>query len=128
MDLKQLNNDKYSILIGSINFKSKIKIEELGNILSEELFSGLKFEGFNESIYEEIPAVYIKKPILNSKIILSGTNGFDEDNWYQLLIEPWELPNDYLTIKKNNINNYLLDLFKKKFKNYDFKIIYDEEQ
>ncbi|WP_430509872.1 hypothetical protein [Gottfriedia solisilvae] len=61
-------------------FKSQLEILELGRLLSKELFGGLNFGGLDEYIHEEIPAIYIKSPILGFQVILDG----DQDEHYCL--------------------------------------------
>lgn len=106
-------------LIGSVEFQSELSIFDVSNLISEKVFSGLKFEGFEESIYEEIPALYIKSPILGTKIVLSGTKGFSNDDSYLLDLIPVD-ENYYLTSDSIDIKIYLEDLFQN---NFDFKII-----
>lgn len=111
--------DEITFLGGSIAFQSEKKLEEVGKEISNKLFGGVPFQGINENIYEEVPAIYIKTPMIGLEIILSGYSGFDEDKWFVLDIAPHQsAPEDC----KLNIKNYKLEsLFKLLLK--DIKII-----
>ncbi|WP_134000212.1 hypothetical protein [Dinghuibacter silviterrae] len=65
-----------------------MSLEELGEILSREIFAGLKFGGKEESIHEEIPAIFIEPTILGLQIILDGYNEDDQDKTYYLSVRP----------------------------------------
>lgn len=79
---------KYEIpfFTGSVEMKSELSIEQVGHILSEKIFGGLKFIGLEECIYEEVPAIYIKPFLLGLFVTLQGYQGLGEDAGYCLEI------------------------------------------
>lgn len=105
-----------SIITATVNFQSDKEITDVGKILSSSLFAGLKFEGLEDNIYEEIPAIYIKQPLFNSKVIISGFKGYGEEDWYSLTIEPWLIPNDFNERERKNITGYLESILNGTFK------------
>ena len=111
-------------LIGLVEFQTDRDIFEVANLISEKIFSGLKFGGFEESIYEEIPALYLTNTILGTKVVLSGQKGFLKDNSYLLEIKPVDVEYHLLS-ETIDIQSYLEDLFKVYF---DFKIINESNE
>jgi len=88
------------IILGTaVCFKSQLEILELGEMLSKELFGGLNFGGLEECIHEEIPAIYIKSPILGFQVILDG----DQDEHYCL---DFSLYPSSPSMSGKEINNY----------------------
>lgn len=104
-------------LTASVSMKSQFKIEELGIILSEKIFGGIPFEGLEEAIYDEIPAIFFKRRLLGFNFVLQGYDGLDNEIGYILSM----IPNftvqgvEYFTIQ---LNNYFFALFKERLKDY----------
>ena len=97
-------------ITGLVRIKSNLTLEEVGAILSRELFGDLKFGGRDKSIHEEIPAIFIEPTILGSQIILDGYNEEDEDQTFLLSILP--LRSSDLKSEKFRVNEYLTSLVK----------------
>lgn len=74
-------------IIGIANIKSNYDILTLGVILSEKLFSGIPFVGLDESVYEEIPAIYLEKSFLCLDVFLSGYPEKVDDSGYHLEVK-----------------------------------------
>jgi hypothetical protein len=83
-------------ITGGVKFRSDLTLEEVGEILSRELFGGLPFGGKDESIHEEIPAIFIEPTILGLQIILDGYNEEDEDQTFLLSIRPLRMSDPHL--------------------------------
>ena len=75
----------YYFITGTIHIQTSKKLEEVGDIISNKLFNGLKFGGKDKYRCEEIPAIYISNPIMGMEIILNGYGG---DDGYNLNIFP----------------------------------------
>ena len=97
---------KETILLGtSVGIKCNLELIELGELLSEKVFAGIKFGGLNEHIHEEIPAIYIDEPVLGFQIILDGY----KDEYYTLYFGVYPR-----TVRMNNRSKY-------KFINNEFR-------
>ncbi len=81
---------------GAAGFQSSLDIEEVGKEISKCLFGGLSFGGLEDSLYEEIPAIYIDSQFLGLRIILCGYQGIDEGDIYEF--------------DSDNENYYILDI------------------
>jgi hypothetical protein len=79
---------KLPYLIGNAIIKSDLSIEDVGEIISNKMFGGLKFGGKELNIHEEIPAIFIQNDILGLQIVLDGYPGLNEDDGYSLSISP----------------------------------------
>lgn len=72
-------------IIGTINIYSSLQLDELAHILSQEICGGIIFGGKEESIREEVPAVYTKAEFLGIRLVLFGVAGD-----YGLSAEQWD--------------------------------------
>lgn len=105
-------------LEGIVAFQSNQSLEEVGKLISERLFGGFQFGGKEEYIYEEIPAIYISELIIGLRVILSGYNGFDEDERFVLELGPLRgVPQNG---EKYDLSAYLETLFSDF---HDFKLL-----
>ena len=111
-----------SRIIGMSYLKSNLTIEEVGNILSEKLFAGFPFGGKEENIYEEIPAIFIRVPILGLRIVLQGKSGIDENSGFALEILPW-ISFDKQVDKDILLDDYLTQILKLLLKDRDDIIV-----
>lgn len=94
---------------GGCELKSDSSLEELAEILSERVFSGIKFGGKEKAIHEEIPAVFIQKPFFGMLVILEGYSGLD--NWFVLSVQPYGEFNRYLSTNKIKKERVDLDFY-----------------
>ncbi|GFR38657.1 hypothetical protein PRECH8_19530 [Insulibacter thermoxylanivorax] len=79
---------KIPFLVGKVVMQSNLEIEEVGDILSQALFGGIKFVDKELSVYDEVPAMILSAPILGFDVTLQGCKGFGEDEGYVLEIIP----------------------------------------
>lgn len=93
-------------LEADIYLKSSKSLEEVGAILSKELFGGLPFGGRENYIRDEIPAIYIEPEIMGMEIILVGG---DIDGITILQIRPSDnITNEEIIDSSNgNLSEYL---------------------
>jgi|SRR5690606_9436063 len=112
-------------LVGTVVMQSNLEIEEVGDILSQVLFGGLKLGGKDKKIYEEVPAIFLYPPILGFRAILQGYKGFGEDEGYVLEIIPDFTVRDVkrVTVK---LDSYLTMLLKDRLKDHDQIKVLDE--
>ena len=106
---------KVGDISGVCALRSNLSLEEVAKIISDKIFGGLPFEGKEECIHEEIPAVFIKGPVLGLLVILSGYSGYDKDKCFVLYVQPWGDFDRYLFSNKIetervNLDNYLYHL------------------
>lgn len=76
-------------LTALVYLRSDKSLEEVGKIVSKELFSGLEFGGKDKFIRDEIPAIYIENSVLGLAVILQGVDG---DGVFALDIYPEDHP------------------------------------
>ncbi len=119
-------------LLGYISMKSHLRLEELGEILSQKIFAGIRFGGKEKSIHEEIPAIYIERPFMGMLIILDGYSGLDEQSWFTIHIQTWGDFSRYLHSEKisNNIVRvdwYLYYLLKEGLREYSDILIIEPQ-
>ncbi|WP_437395120.1 hypothetical protein [Flagellimonas lutimaris] len=118
--------------LGYISLQSTLSLEELGEILSEKIFAGVKFGGKEKSIHEEIPAIFIEQPIMGLLVILDGYSGFEKGNWFTLHIQQWGEFGRYmyenkLLTSKVRLDFYLYYLMKQRLQEYsEIKIMEPE--
>lgn len=98
-------------LVGYAMMKSNLKIEEVGEILSNRLFGDLKFEGKEKNIYDEVPAMYVESDIIGLRFILSGYSGMGESERFILEISPIHIFKD-IDQKEYRLDRYLTLLLK----------------
>ncbi len=105
--------------------QSNLEIEEVGDILSQVLFGGVKLGGKDERIYDEVPAIYLSPPILGFCAFLQGYKGFGKDEGYVLTISPDFTVRDVkrVTVK---LDSYLTMLLKDRLKDHDQIKVLDE--
>jgi hypothetical protein len=104
-------NSKLPFFVGYASLQSNLKLEEVGVILSEKIFAGLKFSGKELEIHEEVPAIFIQEPVMGLKVVLDGFSGLEQDKYFTLSIEPW-ISFDEAESKTIRLNNYLIELLK----------------
>ena len=105
-------------LVGTVVMQSNLEIEEVGDILSQALFGGLKLGGKDKRIYEEVPAIFLHPPILGFRAILQGYKGFGKDEGYVLTISPEFTVRDVKRVTVR-LDLYLIHLVKDALKNSD---------
>jgi len=108
--------------VGYVSLQSNLALEEVGEMLSEKIFAGLKFSGKELEIHEEIPAIFIQQPIMGLKVILDGFSGLEEDKHFTLSIMPW-ITLDAEQENSIRLDNYLIELFKVSLKEYSDIVI-----
>lgn len=92
--------NKIPRFIGYISLKSHLTLEELGEVLSKNIFGGAIFSGKEKSIHEEIPAIFIEKSFMGTLVILDGYSGFEDDKWFTITIQMWGDFNQYIYSNK----------------------------
>lgn len=114
---------------GSVNFKSDLSLEEVGRIIGDKVFSGAVFGGKENSIYEEVPAIYIDNLMLGFLFVIQGYSGINHESGYWLNITP------YFSITNNEkfkdaikfdvcLSTYLYALLEERLKEYpEIKVI-----
>ena len=89
-----LNTASLPSIWGSLIFDTTLSLEELGSIISEVMFSNLPFQGRDQNIYNEVPAIFIKDHPLGLKVVLSG----DSQTGYRLEVQSYfkskDIPNE----------------------------------
>ena len=83
----------------NVFFRSNKNLEQVGKVLSKELFGGLPFGGRENYIRDEIPTIYIEPEIMGMKIILMGG---DEDEVFNLTMDSYD---HFLNHSKEEISN-----------------------
>ncbi len=108
-------NPKEPFITGTANIKSNLTIEQIGEILSDKIFSGIPFEGKDLNIYDEVPAIFIKNDFLGFNIILQGYPLSESENGYWLeIIQNFKIAKaEYSEV---SIDNYLKALLVEKLK------------
>jgi len=109
----KMNNIK-----GSLSFKSNLELDELGIVLSTNLFGSIKFVGLEESIHDHIPAIYLEYLVLGLRIELDGYSGFGNDEWFTMYVHTCysiKLEGDSDSV---DVSRYLYELCKEGLKNH----------
>jgi hypothetical protein len=115
---------------GDCQIITSLNLEELADKISNILFGGSPFIHGKNSIWEEIPSMYIESPIIGMLIIIGGYGGKEG---YTLRVEQFGEFGRYIhsnKIKEERIelDLYLFHLLKDSLKNYpEIKIIEPEE-
>lgn len=81
-------------LTGGISIKSDKSLGAVAEIISQCLLGGVRFVGEDESIYDEVPAVYAEHSVLGLTLILQGHGG---EEGYFLELYPEKFPADAAT-------------------------------
>ncbi len=75
-----------------VDFTHADALSVLASKLSERLFGGIQFEGENEGIWDEVPALRLSRDILGLRVEIGGCPG--DQGGYTLQVEtvdfPWE--------------------------------------
>ncbi len=108
---------------GSVQFKSNLPIEKVGEIIGREVFSGVKFGGLEKCIYEEVPAIYIDNLMLGFLFVIQGYSGFDKDSGFSLDMTPYfsvKKLDEFSEVEKYDVdlNNYLYALLTVRLKKH----------
>ena len=67
-----------------INIKSTLCLEDVAEIVSAHLLGGVQFGGKEESIRDEIPAIYSSEYVLGARFLLLGEPD-DEGYYFEVL-------------------------------------------
>jgi hypothetical protein len=113
---------KLPFFVGYASLQSNMTLEEVGLILSEKIFAGLKFSGKELEIHEEVPAIFIQEPVMGLKIILDGFSGLEQDKYFTLSIGPWISFNEAESITIR-LDNYLRELLKVSLKDVNDVVV-----
>ena len=79
---------KEPYITAQVELKSTLQIEALGKIISFEIFGDIPFEGLDEAIYDEIPAIYFKRRLLGFNFVLQNYDSFEDGTGYCLTMIP----------------------------------------
>ncbi|MEB7453629.1 hypothetical protein [Lysinibacillus sphaericus] len=66
---------KYPYFYCSLPVISEKNIVDLAKVISSKIAGNIPFEGLENYIYEEVPAIYINSNILGFEVILKGYGG-----------------------------------------------------
>ncbi len=99
-----------SRISGSVIFKSELRLEEVGELLSSELLGGAKLGGLEEEIYEEVPAIFCE--ILGMRVVLSGYSMLDNGAYSMSFFANYK--NSSNNSEAVLIHKYLIGLMKSK--------------
>lgn len=102
----------------SVKFFYEGNIIQVGEKISENLIGGLPFVGLEEYIYDEVPAVYIKQPILGLEIVLQGYGGSEGYVLGINLAYCVDAPGDYMKVD-------ISPLIKERLANIDGLVLVD---
>lgn len=112
--------------IGDVILKSHLSLEQVGEILSDRLFGGLKFGGKEKYIHEEIPAIFIQQPILGLIIVLDEGPCDGNLNAFDLSVSPISFSPEIKT-EHYRLDAYLHELLKISLVNHPEIIIVEPE-
>lgn len=77
---------KYPCFFCALPIISEENIVELAKIISSKIAGNLPFEGLEDYIYDEVPAIYINSNILGCTLVILGYGGEDG---YTLEVKPY---------------------------------------
>ena len=60
----------------------------MGNIISESIFGGIPFEGLETNVYNEVPAIFFRKNLLDLEVTLFRFPTGVENGSYHLQLIP----------------------------------------
>lgn len=100
-------------IIGSVQLKSNLSIQEVGRIISEKVLNGIPLEGLKKRIYEEVPAIF--NEVLGFSVVLQGYTGIDNEKGYWFELIP-NFSSDEIEKEEINISKYLISLLREKLK------------
>lgn len=86
---------------GNCTIKTNLSLEELASLVSKGICGGIPFTFGKNSIWEEIPSMYIPDNILGMLIIIGG---YGDEDGYTVEINPYGDFSRYIYI--NKLNNY----------------------
>lgn len=66
---------KYPYFYSSLPVISEKNIVDLAKVISSKIAGNIPFEGLENYIYDEVPAIYINSNILGFEVILKGYGG-----------------------------------------------------
>lgn len=119
------DHSKIPHIHGSVNLKSELSLEQVGEIISNKILSGVLLEGKEKRIYDEVPAIF--NGSLGFSFILQGYSGLNHTIGFIFSI----VPNFSVRGAEKydiNVDSYLIALFKEKLKNIsEIKIVEDSE-
>ncbi len=97
---------------GTTTFKTELSIDEVGDIISQTLFGGIKLNGLEKRLYDEIPAIFTEHEIMGLRVILSGYSGYSEGKHFVLHIAPFGFSKKFGQVESQEIqlNEYLKKL------------------
>jgi hypothetical protein len=101
------SSNNFPYIAGKVFIRSDAALQELGDLLSENIFGGVPFSGLDQHIYDEVPAIFIH--ILGLRIVLSesGNNHF-ELSMYPSKKMPNQIEHAYQTVNLSEYLQYLL--------------------
>lgn len=92
----------------AVQFRTSLNLYELGEILSEKVFGGIKFGNEDKYLREEYPALELFQYFLNFQVILMDCL---KDNLFELSLEKSPKRSEYffqLKLYNTIIGNYFL--------------------
>ena len=72
-------------IIGGVQLKSSLSIQEIGTIISDQILGGIKLDGLEKNIYDEVPAIFCG--VLGFSVVLHGHSGMDDNKsfWFDII-------------------------------------------
>lgn len=117
-------NKSVPFFVGYASLQSSLSLEEVGEILSREVFGGLSFGGKELDIHEEIPAVFIQNSFMGLKVVLDGYSGFGQDEYFTLSVGS-SISFKNVESETVSLDDYLFNLLKIALKDVEALMVID---
>jgi hypothetical protein len=114
-------------LIGSVEIYSELEIEDLGKIISKEIFGNIPFVGLLDYVYEDVPTIFIERgSLLGLDIKLFGYKYSAENGRYFLQIMSGNQLGLKYTVRRIHFNFTLFQILSSRLEKYtNIKVVQD---
>jgi hypothetical protein len=114
-------------LIGSVEIYSELELEDLGKIISEEIFGNIPFVGLLNYVYEEVPTIFIERgSLLGLDVKLFGYKSSAENGRYFLQIMSGNQLGFKYPVRRIHFSFTLFQILSSKLKKYNnIKVVQD---
>ena len=89
-----------------VDFRSSLPLRSVADMLSEQMFAGIRFVGQNEGILDEVPAMRLEHDFLGLRVVLGG--GAEGNSGFTLEMELADFPWD--KIPENETRDSICDI------------------